>query len=139
MARTKNVQQPKKSIVGGKKPAIGSLGSWKAPRAPVQVEKEKKKRYRPKSVVLREINKYRKSTEMLIRKMPFQRLVREITGEIKSEMRFQSAALEALQEASESYLVGLFEDTNMCASHAGRVTIMPRDMILARRIRGERV
>lgn len=125
--------------MGGKKPAIGSLGSWKTPKALAHVEKDKKKRYRPKSVALREINKYRKSTELLIRKMPFQRLVREIAGEIKSEIRFQSAALEALQEASEAYLVGLFEDTNMCASHAGRVTIMPRDMILARRIRGERV
>ncbi len=128
--------------MGGKKPATGSFGAWKAPRAAalvVQAEKDKKKRYRPKSVALREINKYRKSTELLIRKLPFQRLVREITEEIKSQTRFQSAALEALQEAAEAYLVGLFEDTNMCASHAGRVTIMPRDMVLARRIRGERV
>lgn len=99
----------------------------------------KKKRYRPESNVLREIRMYRKSTNLLIQKLPFQRLVREITEGIKSEMRFQSAALMALQEATEAYLVSLFEDTNMCATHAGRMTIMPRDMLLARRIRGERV
>jgi histone H3 len=99
---------------------------------------EKKiRRYRPQSHALREIRMYRRSTDLLIKKLPFQRLVREIAQGIKSETRFQSAALEALQEATEAYLVGLFEDTNMCAAHAGRVTIMTRDMLLARRIRGE--
>jgi histone H3 len=53
-------------------------------------------------------------------------------------VRFQSVALLALQEATEAYLVGLFEDTNLCAIHAKRVTIMPKDIQLARRIRGER-
>ena len=83
---------------------------------------------------------YQKSTELLIRKQPFQRLVREITGELFpcKELRFQSTALLALQEAAEAYLVGLFEDTNLCAIHAGRVTVMPKDIQLARRIRGER-
>ena len=74
---------------------------------------------------------------MFIRKLPFQKLVREIEGEFKSDLRFQSQAVLALQEASEAYLVGLFEDTNLCAIHAKRVTIMPKDMQLARRIRGE--
>jgi histone H3 len=69
--------------------------------------------------------------------MPFQRLVREIALEFKQDLRFQSAALAALQETSEDYLVGLFEDTNLCALHANRVTIMPKDMLLARRIRGD--
>ena len=69
--------------------------------------------------------------------MPFQKLIREIAGEFKSDLRFQSQAILALQEASEAYLVGLFEDTNLCAIHAKRVTIMPKDMQLARRIRGE--
>lgn len=105
----------------------------------VAVTAGKKKRYRPESNVLREIRMYRKSTNLLIQKLPFQRLVREITEGIKRETRFQSAALMALQEATEAYLVSLFEDTNMCAKHAGRTTIMPRDMLLARRIRGERV
>ena len=69
-------------------------------------------------------------------KLPFQRLVREIAMEYKGELRFQSSAILALQEATEAYLVSLFEDTNLCAIHAKRVTIMPKDMQLARRIRG---
>ena len=76
---------------------------------------------------------------MLIRKLPFQRLVREITVSMNKDVRFQSSALMAIQEASEAYLVGLFEDTNLCALHAKRVTIMPKDIMLARRIRGEHV
>merc|ERR1712159_11853 len=95
-------------------------------------------RYRPGTVALREIRKYQKSTELLIRKLPFQRLVREIAQDFKTDLRFQSSAVLALQEASEAYLVGLFEDTNLCAIHAKRVTIMPKDVHLARRIRGER-
>ena len=64
--------------------------------------------------------------ELLIRKLPFQRLVREIAQDFKTDLRFQSTAVLALQEASEAYLVGLFEDTNLCAIHAKRVTIMPK-------------
>ena len=81
--------------------------------------------------------KFQKSTDLPIRKLPFQKVVREIAGEFKSDLRFQSQAILALQEASEAYLVGLFEDTNLCAIHAKRVTIMAKDMHLARRIRGE--
>lgn len=95
-------------------------------------------RFRPGTVALREIRKYQKTTELVIQKMPFQRLVRELASDVSPGLRFQSAAIEALQEASEAYLVSLFEDTNLCALHAGRVTIMPKDMQLARRIRGER-
>ena len=102
-------------------------------------------RYRPGTVALKQIRQYQKSTELLIRKLPFQRLVHEIASDsevIKSplcgKVRFQSAAVMALQEAAEPYLVGLFEDTNLCAIHAKRVTIMPKDIQLARRIRGER-
>ena len=95
-------------------------------------------RYRPGTVALREIRRYQKSTELLIRRLPFQRLVREVAQEYKADMRFQSTALQAVQEASEAYLVGLFEDTNLCAIHAKRVTIMTKDMQLAMRIRGER-
>ncbi|XP_055389766.1 histone H3.3A-like [Condylostylus longicornis] len=97
-----------------------------------------RRRYRPGTVALREIRRYQKSTELLIRKLPFQRLVREITTSFKHNIRFQNAALSALQEASEAYLVGLFEDTNLCAIHAKRVTIMPSDINLALRIRGDR-
>eukprot|EP00917_Polyrhabdina_sp_WS-2016_P003016 GHVP01006618.1.p1 GENE.GHVP01006618.1~~GHVP01006618.1.p1 ORF type:complete len:154 (-),score=19.85 GHVP01006618.1:974-1408(-) len=106
--------------------------------APVAGSLKKLNRYRPGTVALREIRKYQKSTELLIRKLPFQRLVREIANEFKSDLRFQSQAVLALQEASEAYLVGLFEDTNLCAIHARRVTIMTKDIQLARRIRGER-
>ena len=94
--------------------------------------------YRPGTVALREIRKYQKSTELLIRKLPFQRLVREVAQDFKTDLRFQSHAIMALQEASEAYLTSLFEDTNLCAIHAKRVTIMPKDIQLARRIRGER-
>ena len=106
---------------------------------------KKRYRYRPGTVALKQIRQYQKSTELLIRKLPFQRLVREIASDdevIKSplcgKVRFQSAAIMALQEATEAYLVGLFEDSNLCAIHARRVTIMPKDIQLARRIRGER-
>lgn len=98
---------------------------------------KKPHRYRPGTVALREIRKFQKSTDLLIRKLPFQRVVREIASGFKSDLRFQSQAVLALQEAAEAYLVGLFEDTNLCAIHAKRVTIMPKDMQLARRIRGE--
>lgn len=93
-------------------------------------------RFRPGTVALREIRKYQKSTELLIRKLPFQRLVREIAQDYKCDLRFQSTALLALQEAAEAYMVGLMEDTQLCAIHAKRITIMPKDMQLARRIRG---
>ncbi|KAF5353069.1 hypothetical protein D9758_008763 [Tetrapyrgos nigripes] len=108
--------------------------------ATTRKEKPKKKRYRPRgTVALREIRQYQASTELLIRKLPFQRLVREIAFEYNHEIRFQSTALEALQEAAEAYIVNLMEDTNLCALHAKRVTIQPKDMALARRLRGERM
>ena len=97
----------------------------------------RKKRKRIGAAALGQIRKYQKSTDLLIRKLPFQRLVREISKDFKEDVRFQSTAILALQEAAEAYLVGLFEDTNLCAIHAKRVTIMPKDMQLARRIRGE--
>jgi len=106
--------------------------------APATGGVKKPHRYRPGTVALREIRRYQKSTELLIRKLPFQRLVREIAQEFKTDLRFQGSAVLALQEAAEAYLVGLFEDTNLAAIHAKRVTIMPKDIQLARRIRGER-
>lgn len=96
------------------------------------------RRYRPGTVALREIRRYQKSTDLLLRKLPFQRLVREIVRLFKQDARIQSTAVLALQEAAEAFLVSLFEDTNLCALHAKRVTIMPKDLQLARRIRGER-
>jgi histone H3 len=94
-------------------------------------------RYRPGRVALSEIRRFQKSTDLLIKKLPFQNLVREIAQDYKIDVRFQSSAILALQECAEAYLVGLFEDANLCAIHAKQVTILPKDMQLARRIRGE--
>jgi histone H3/H4 len=100
----------------------------------------KKRRHRSGTVALREIKKFQKNTDLLIRKLPFARLVREIVQEefgSDADYRWQSVAILALQEASEAYLVHLLEDTNLCAIHAKRVTIMQKDIHLARRLRGE--
>ena len=119
-------------------PAVAGTG--KAPRKQVWVGQKKRRprRYRPGTVALREIRRYQKSSELLIQQMPFQRLVREIAQTHNPYVRFQSGAILALQESAEAYLVGLLEDSNLCAIHAKRVTIMPKDIQLARRIRGER-
>ena len=133
MARTK---QTARKSTGGKAPRkqLATMASRK--NAPLYGGIKKPHRFRPGIVALREIRKYQKSTELLIRKLPFQRLVREIAQDYKCDLRFQSTALLALHEAAEAYMVGLMEDTNLCAIHAKRVTIMPKDMQLARRIRG---
>ena len=94
--------------------------------------------FRPGVMALREIRHYQKSSALLIRKLLFQRFVREITQDFKTDLRFQAVAILCLQEVAEAYLVGLFEDTNLCAIHAKRVMITPRDLQLARCIRGER-
>ena len=102
-------------------------------------KQKKTHRFRPGTVALREIKKYQKSTNLLLRRAPFSRLVREIAQKQKEQLRFQASAISALQEATESYLISLFEDTNELAIHAKRVTIMSKDLKLARRLRGERV
>ncbi|XP_074633077.1 uncharacterized protein LOC141891925 isoform X2 [Acropora palmata] len=100
--------------------------------------KPEKRRYRPGTRALMEIKYYQKTTHLLLRKKPFMRLVREIADRFykQGELRWQITALFALQESAEAFLVRLFEDSNLCAIHAKRVTVMPRDMQLARRIRG---
>ena len=136
MARTK---QTARKSTGGKAPRKHLVTkSARASGAAAVGGVRKPHRYRPGTVALREIRRYQKATDLLIRKAPFQRLVHEIAKDFKSDLRFQSTAVLALQEAAEAYLVGLFEDTNLCAIHAKRVTIMPKDLQLARRIRGER-
>jgi histone H3 len=134
MARTK---QTARKSTGGKAPRK-QLATKAARQSAPGGGVKKPHRYRPGTVALRQIRRYQKSTELLIRKLPFQRLVREIAQGVKTDLRFQSTAILALQTATEAYLVSLFEDTNLCAIHARRVTIMKRDMALARRIRGER-
>ena len=137
MTRTKHaskninqsVKAPRKTV-HFKAPAIKT--------APIPMNIKRPRRYRPGTIDLRETRNFQKTTDLLIRKLPFQRLVREVATYYKSDLRFQSQAILALQEACEAYLVQLFEDTNLCAIHAKRVTIMPKDMELARRIRGEK-
>ena len=157
--------RPPRPIVGGKapRPTVGG----KAPRKQVAPPKKKSRpgsgslnyvptcrdfrevqdagdtvttanRYRPGRLALQEIRHYQKRTNLLIRKLPFQRLIRELAQKFKVDVGFRSSALMALQEAAEAYLVRLFEDTNLCAIHAKWVTIMPKDIQLARHIRGER-
>jgi histone H3 len=136
MARTK---QTARNSTGGKAPRKQLATNAARNNAAANSGVKKPHRYRPGTVALREIRRYQKSTELLLRKLPFQRLVREIAQDFNTtDLRFQGSAVLALQEASEAYLVGLFEDTNLCAIHAKRVTIMPKDIQLARRIRGER-
>ena len=135
MARTK---QTARKSTGGKAPRKQLSTRAARKSAPATGGVKKPHRYHPGTVALREIRRYQKSTDQLIRKLPFQRLVREISADFKSNLRFQASTVFALQESNEAYVVGLMEDTNLCAIHGKRVTIMPKDIQLARRIRGER-
>jgi len=135
MARTK---QTARRSTGGKAPRKQLATKAARKSAPATGGVKKPHRYRPGTVALREIRRYQKSTDLLVRRLPVQRLVREIAQGFKEELRFQSSSVLALQEAAEAYHVGVFEDTNLCAIHAKRVTIMPKDIQLSRRIRGEK-
>jgi histone H3 len=139
MARTKQLAKKSAPFHRAKpQPLVFKIAKKSAPINPTSVgAKVPRHKFKPGTVALREIRKYQKTTDLLIRKLPFQRLVREIATQFKSEIRFQSQAVLALQEAAEAYLVSLFEDTNLCAIHAKRVTIMNRDLQLAKRIRGD--
>lgn len=134
MARTK---QTARKSTGGKAPRQALAHKAAQKSIPSSGGVKKARRYRPGTVALRQIRRYQSSTELLIRKLPFQRLLREVARDLNPHLRFQSFAIAALQEAAEAYLVRLFEDANICAIHAKRVTIFPKDMQLARRIRGE--
>ncbi|PSC76460.1 histone H3 [Micractinium conductrix] len=135
MARTKQKATSPAKRVAGKTPGKKTRSPMKR-TAPAAAAK-KPHRYRPGTVALREIRKYQRRTDLLIRKLPFSRLVREITNNVAPEpFRWTAEGLLALQEATEDFIVHLLEDCNLCAIHAKRVTIMPKDMQLARRIRG---
>lgn len=144
MARVK--QQPKgtkgakagasPSTPGRQKLAARKTSGNATPRTAPPTE-QRRHRYRPGTRALMEIRKYQKSTDLLVRKLPFARLVREIGNNVAPEpFRWTAESLLALQEATEDFMVHLFEDCNLCAIHAKRVTIMPKDLQLARRIRG---
>jgi histone H3 len=133
---TTSGKAPRKALAS-KKPSE-NLASVAASDIMANMQQLKKPhRYRPGTKALREIRRYQKSTELLLRKAPFSRLVRELAQKYRSEVRFQESAMMALQMACEDLIIKLFEDTNLCAIHAKRVTVFPKDMQLARRIRGE--
>ena len=141
MARTK---QTARKSTGGKAPRKRLATKAARRSAPATGGIKKPHRYRPGTVALREIRRYQKSTDLLIRKLPFQRLAREVLQDLNQPgfgrhdvECFRSTSLLAMQESVKAFSVGLFEDANLCAIHARRVTIMPKDMQLALRIRGE--
>ena len=126
-----------KAIKSSQSPKKASKSPKKSQKPAASQAGDKKRRFKPGTLALREIKRYQKSTDLLLPRAPFQRLVREITGVHDPDLRFQAQALIALQEAAEAYLVGIFEDTQLCAIHAKRVTVQKKDMELARRIRGD--
>jgi histone H3 len=134
MARTKHMPKKNEGTTLKRIARVGGVATKTDASGAVIAKKPHK--FKPGTVALREIRRYQKSTELLIRKLPFQRVVREIAQEFQIDARFAVTAMAALQESAEAYLVGLFEDTNLCAIHAKRVTITQKDMALARRLRG---
>eukprot|EP00483_Globobulimina_turgida_P012576 UN12599 len=103
---------------------------------PLDNKKKKKRRARPGVIAIREIRKYQASGDKLIPKLPFSRLVKEVCRKYRHDLRWRANAIEALHYAAEAYIVQIFEDAYLCTIHAKRVTIYPRDIQLARRIRG---
>lgn len=138
MARTKQSARKTPGVTtGGKAPRKQLVTKSSRKTSTPATGASKKHRYKPGTIALREIRRYQKSTERLIRKLPFQRLCRNLCREqaSASDIRFQGPALLALQEAAELYLVGLFEDALLCAQHAKRVTVFGKDFLLVMRIR----
>jgi len=131
MARTK---QTARKSTGGKTPRKQLATKAARKSAPATGGIKKPHRYRPGTVSLREIRKYQKSTDLLIPKAPFALLFREIVQNNKSGYRIQAAASLAAQEMAEAFMVRRLEDSNLCAIHAKRVTVMEKDLKLAKRI-----
>ncbi|OSX81394.1 hypothetical protein BU14_0022s0114 [Porphyra umbilicalis] len=135
MARTK--QTARRSTRGKAPRSLALAAARRATKAKAGGKAAVKRRYRPGTVALREIGKFQRSGELLISKLPFQRHAREIAQDYTNVQRFRASAVSALQEAAETYLVGLFQNAQLCAIHGKRVTVMSKDIQLARRIRGE--
>ncbi|ESU45648.1 Histone H3 [Giardia duodenalis] len=138
MARTKHTARKTTSATKAPRKTIARKAARKTASSTSGIKKTGRKKQG--MVAVKEIKKYQKSTDLLIRKLPFSKLVRDIvtSGLSKSDIRFQGAAVEALQESAENYIISLFVDTQLCAEHAKRVTIMKPDMELATRI-GKRI
>jgi histone H3 len=133
MARTKQTSRKSK---GGQAPRKELATKAARESAPKTGGVKKPHRYRPGTVALRDIRRYQKSVKLLIPKAPFARLVRELVQDYKADLRMTASALEAFHEAAEMYLINMFEDANLCAIHAKRQTILPKDVMLSRRLRG---
>lgn len=129
MARTKSKPTRQSGDVSSKAVGRKSAKTSGGVRKPL--------RFKPGTLALREIRRYQKSTDLLIRKLPFARLVREIASTVigGGDLRFQQSTIMALQEAAEAYLTKLFEDAYLCTLHGKRCTMKPEDMRLARRLR----
>ena len=138
MARTKHTVRKGTDAAARRMIKASRNIAVKAPHKPPSQQLKKKRRFRPGTVALREIWQYQTSTELLIRRTPFQWVIYEIMRGIRNDLRIQAAAVQGLQEVAEAYSVDLFKDSNLCAIHAKWVTIMPRDVQLARRIHRER-
>ena len=134
MARTKN--SSRKSA--GKVPRSSIVRAKQVAKTKKLVAPPIARKFKPGTVAIRDIRRYQKGTEVLLRKLPFQRLVRELAQGQKDGIRFQASAVLAMQEATEAHIVNLFADTCLCAIHGKRVTIQPRDLRLALRLRGSR-
>ena len=136
MARTKNSSRKSSS---GKVPRTSiAVKRMKSEKKKSDASAKKPSKFRPGTVAIRDIKRYQKGTEMLLRKLPFQRLVREIAQTSKDGVKFAASAVLAMQEATEAHMINLFADTCLCAIHGRRVTIQPRDLQLALRLRGDR-
>ncbi|EPY33532.1 histone H3 [Strigomonas culicis] len=126
-------KRPSKSVASRKIHKVGRITAKKEAAAGAR----RKFRWRPGTVALREVRKYQSSTGLLIQRAPFCRLVREIAANWKDTIRMSHSSLECLQEATESFLVGVLGDANLCTVHAKRVTLFSKDLHLALRLRGE--
>jgi histone H3 len=134
VTQKKVLGRPRKQAASRKTHKAGQLAAKAAPKSSIK----RAHRWRPGTVALREIRKYQASTDNVVQKAPFVRLVREVAGNLKENMRMSKSALEALQEATELHIVSLLADANLCCVHAKRVTLFPKDVVLAMRLRGER-
>ena len=139
MARVKRTQaEARREDASKGKKSLKGMKAKKGVIKPRRIVPEKtKSKVKPGTLALREIRKYQATTGLLLGKAPFQRIVREIAQGIRFDLRFQPDAILALQTAGEAYLTRLFEDANLAAIHAKRVTVQPKDFALARRLRGE--
>lgn len=139
MPKTKTAAQAGADVAKGKMSAKNKAIKKKTGPAEGGIKGDKiKRKFKAGTIALREVKKYQKQLDCVLPRAPFMRLVKSITLEVNDMMRYSSDAIQALQEASEHYLVGVFEDTNLCCIHANRSTIQKKDMQLARRIRGDR-